>query len=194
MLHTTPQKTTADAVLAVRDALAVGTLDASDLTARKLSAFLGKTTSVLYHHWGSLNGFLFAVSQAGFERLAARLGVAMSERLTVADIAQAFVAFGLEEPGLYRVMFERAFDWEALRAAGAFDHAPDAAFMWDGLVGLLEAEGSTEPETDARILWAGLHGLISLALSGRANYGALNIPDRQIALDSARRLADRLTA
>ena len=35
-----------------RDALASGDLGFEDLTARRLGSFLGKTTSVLYHHWG----------------------------------------------------------------------------------------------------------------------------------------------
>src|SRR4051794_25353715 len=57
------------AALRVRKALESGELRASDLTARQLATFLGQTTSILYHHWGSLDGFLYAVSMSGFDVL-----------------------------------------------------------------------------------------------------------------------------
>lgn len=91
-------------------ALARGEIATDRLTARHLGEHLGKTSSVLYHHWGSLDGFLFAVSQAGFARLAETLGGRLQQPAELADLAEAFVRFGLDHPALYHVMFERPYD------------------------------------------------------------------------------------
>ena len=172
-------------------ALARGELGIGDLTARRLGAFLGRTTSVLYHHFGSLDGFLYAVAGQGFRDLGAVLGEALAAG-EVTDVAAAFVAFGLDRPALYHVMFERRHDWDALRRAGALEGQKPGLELWDHIVSALAAAGSPAPEGDARILYAGLHGLVSLAATGRANVGDLETSDREVALASARELARRL--
>jgi AcrR family transcriptional regulator len=174
----------AEAILA---ALYAGELGEGDLTARQLGAFLGKTTGHVYHHWGSLDGLLFAVSQAAFARLARDLGAVSSRGGDLEDVAAAFVDFGLAHPALYQVMFERRYDWAALRAQGRL--TPDAQpglGMWGALAAAIGAD-------EARLLFAGLHGLVSLAASGRANIGALTRTDREVARASARLLARKLS-
>ncbi|WNG38532.1 hypothetical protein F0U61_36265 [Archangium violaceum] len=47
-----------DAVERVLKALISGELTRDGLTARRISAFLGQSTMGLYHHFGSLDGFL----------------------------------------------------------------------------------------------------------------------------------------
>jgi AcrR family transcriptional regulator len=179
-------------VLHIRDALASGELGESDLTARKLGAALGKTTGAVYHHWGSLDGLLFEVSQAGFQLLLSRLSEVHELGGDLADVAEGFVTFGLDYAVLYRLMFERHFDWAALREAGAMDQAMPGVALWAGVIERLATHGSTTPDLDARLLYAGLHGLVSLAQSGRANVGALQVPDRDIAITAARALAQRV--
>ncbi len=181
-----------DAVARVHRALAKGTLRADSLTTRELGAFVGKTTSVLYHHWGSLDGFLHAVSQAGFVDLGRRLQGVLESGGDLADVAESFVAFGLQSPALYSVMLERRYDWAALRKQGAFVGTLPGSALWSALTMLVAAAGSDEPDLDARIFFAGLHGLVSLALSGRANVGALTKTDRELAIAAARRLARRI--
>ena len=177
-----------DLVLAVRDALQTGELGAADLTARTLGRYLGKTTSVLYHHFGSLDGFLFAVSQSGYRVLGARL-IEAAKHGGLVGIAEGYVALGLEAPALYAVMFERRYDWDALRERGVLDGDMPGLEMWAALISFLAGTGSRDPETDARIFFAALHGLVSLALSGRANVGDTTQTDWQMAMTSARRLA-----
>jgi AcrR family transcriptional regulator len=173
-------------------ALARGRLKLDQLTARGLGTFLGKTTSVVYHHHGSLDGFLFAVSQSGFAELGARLREVTGDGGGLEQLAEAFVRFGLESPALYNVMFERRYDWAALRRAGVFDKTPPGMALWTELVAFLRSAGSSDPDGDARLIMAGLHGTVSLAASGRANVGALTKSDREIALASARSLVRRL--
>ena len=139
----------------VRDALAAAELGPEDLTARKLGTFLGKTSSVLYHHFGSLDGFLFRVSQAGYELLGARVMTALDGGASMGDVAEAFVAFGLEMPGLYRLMFEWEYRWDALREDGMFEGELPGMTLWAALIGYMRGLGSLEPDLDARAFYAG---------------------------------------
>ncbi len=178
-----------NAIRTIRDALASGELDAADLSARRIAGLLGKTTGVLYHHWGSLDGFLFAVAQDGYVLLSELLLAAAPGGLPA--VAEAFIEFGLDHSLLYRLMFERTWDWDALRAAGAFVDLPGHA-LWDRVTSTLEAGGSQDPAGDALLLHATLHGLVSLANSGRANVADLTVTDREAALRAARTMAERI--
>lgn len=171
-----------DPAEAILDALLSGRLGAEHLTARDLSAFLGKTTGHVYHRWGSLDALLFDVVQAGFRYLARRLASARDRGSDLADVAVAFVDFGLEQPTLYGLMFERRYDWAELRARGLLGPALPGLALWTAVTGHIGHE-------EARLLYAGLHGLVSLAASGRANVGVIAKPDHDVARDSARRLA-----
>ncbi len=174
-----------DEVERVADALTDGRLASGDLGARRLASFLGRTTGVLYHHWGSLDGFLHAVANVGF----GKLGQALVTRAdgSLEDLAETYLRFAFEHPSLYNLMFERPFDWDALRGRCAVQDAPGVA-MWHAIVARLEADGAEDPADDARGLYGALHGLASLALSGRANIGEIDTPDEEVAVRVARRL------
>lgn len=174
----------------VHDALLDGTLSREDLTARRLAAFLGATTSRLYHHHGSLDGFLMAVSQCGFVGLAERLMTAESEG-GLSAVASTYVAFGIDQPALYALMFEWPYDWEPLVASGRFSDSPGLG-LWALVVERLRDGGHADPEGDARLLYAALHGLVHLARTGRANIGDLSITDRDRAIATAASLPQRL--
>ncbi len=181
-----------DAVRTVLAALLGGELRAEDLTARTMGERLGKTTGALYHHFGSLDGFLHHVAQAGFEKLAKEQAAVLGQGGSLADLAEAFVRFGLEHRELYGLMFERQYDWQALRESGALASDLPGLGMWKDLVRALEARGSTCAETDVRLLYAGLHGLVTLAATGRANVARIEISDREMAATLARQLAARI--
>ena len=70
----------------VYSALVARELDDADLSARKLCRLLGKTTGALYHHFGSLDGLLFEVSQRACASLKDRLESVYAER---GDLAEA---------------------------------------------------------------------------------------------------------
>jgi hypothetical protein len=177
-----------DPVQRVVDGLASGEIGEADLTARRLGALLGKTTSVLYHHFGSLDLFLFAVSQAGF----ARLGAALAPARSLDEAAASYLDFAVARPVLYRLMFERAWNWAELKKHR--DLRTSTGFqLWTGLVQRLRLAGSSAPEADARVFYAGLHGLASLAISGRANVDDLTRTDRESAGHAARRLVALIT-
>lgn len=177
-----------DPVEQVLDAIVRGDLRSEDLTARRLGAFLGKTTSVLYHHYGSLDLFLYEVAQRGFRRLVDRVA---EPSLSLADAAERYLDFAVEHPAVYDLMFHRAWDWRALRAGRDLRTSP-GFLLWTGLVERLRLDGSDDPDGDARVLYAALHGLASLAITGRANVADLSHTDREAAGRAARRLVHLL--
>lgn len=181
-----------DAVERLYRALIDRELADQDLSARRIASFLGKTTGAIYHRWVSIDALLFAVSQRGFAELRARVEATYARTQDLADCGQAYVEFGLDHPELYPLMFERRFDWDALRRAGAFERATPGSQLLGGVVCLLQSSGSTRAVADTRLLMAGLHGIVSFAASGRMNTGELSAPDRDIAIASARDLAARL--
>lgn len=166
----------------VRDDLRHGRIKPADISVRRVADWLKKSTMVVYHHFGSLDGMLFAVGQSGMRLLGERL-----VGRNLAEVAEEFVRFGIEAPSLYYVMFEHHYDWAALRKAGALKPDMPGRHLF---VHLVKELGS---DRDARIFIAGLHGLVSLALSGRANVGALQMTDEAAAIDAARELVRKLT-
>lgn len=179
-----------DSVSQIVDALEHGRLARAELTARGIGALLGRTTGHVYHHFGSLDGLLFAVMQRGYQRLADRLHAAYAQCGSLADMAEAFVEFGVTRPALYQLMFEHPFDWKALRAQGSLHAEEPGLKLWAEFVHVLARRGAKDPQASVRILVAGLHGLVSLVLTGRANVGAIDKSDREVASAMARRLAD----
>ena len=177
------------AIQTVCDALASGDLSADTLGARRIATLLGRTTGLLYHHWGSLDGFLLEVAHAGWQRLGVdlmRLGPA-----SVADLADGYLRFAFRHPALYHVMVERRLDWERLRSEGRLGGGASLD-LWDAFAKRLTLAGSTTPAEDTRLIYAALHGLAALAHSGRANVRDIDTPDEEVALRSARHLITRL--
>lgn len=152
-------------------ALCEGRLTRDDLTARKIAAFLGQTTMVLYHHFGSLDGFLIRVDGLGWRRLAERLDALARGGADARSLAVGYVEFALCHPDLYWLMAERRFDRARLREQGRLRLARP---LWSSFVELLRHHGSRQPEEDTHVLFAGLHGIAMLALSGRSNLGEVS--------------------
>ncbi|WP_437768536.1 TetR-like C-terminal domain-containing protein [Sorangium sp. So ce281] len=152
-------------------ALCEGRLTRDELTARKIAAFLGQTTMVLYHHFGSLDGFLIRVDGLGWRRLAERLDARARAGADARSLAVGYVEFALRHPDLYWLMAERRFDRARLREQGRLRLARP---LWSSFVELLRHHGSRRPEEDTYVLFAGLHGIAMLALSGRANLGEVS--------------------
>ncbi|MFO0660663.1 MAG: WHG domain-containing protein [Polyangiaceae bacterium] len=179
-----------EAVTRVRLALESGELTADDLTARQLGAFLGQTTSVLYHHWGSLDGFLWAVSLSGLDRMADSLDELVSNDRGLTTVAESYLEQAFSQPALYALMLEHPFDWMALEKAGLLARERERSMRgWNLLVTLFERLGSNSPSEDARLFQASLHGIARLTATGRMNVGDRDSSDREAALRSARRLA-----
>ncbi|NGO74523.1 TetR/AcrR family transcriptional regulator [Streptomyces sp. YC504] len=144
------------------------------VTLRTLVAGTGVSTMAVYTYFGGMDGLWQALRQEGFTRLAARLaGVTMSADPVrdLAALGAAYLANALENPDLYRVMFDARFD---LEDAGAADETLDR------LVRAIDRakthgrfHGEVEPLELATQSWTIGHGLASLVATGPLPHQAL---------------------
>jgi hypothetical protein len=170
----------------VFEALLGGELEREDLSARRLTAFLGQSTIMLYHWFGSLDGFLIRVDGAGWRHLLGELSRHSAKKEGIASVMVAYVDFAFRHPTLYWLMTERPFDRARLRSEGRLRLE---GVLVEAFGALLAANGVRDPAADTIPIFASLHGLASLAASGRLDLGG-----HARIRESARRLAAIFTA
>lgn len=140
------------------------------LTMRRLADAAGCSTTVWYRLFEGKHGVVQALYREGFDRLRRRLETApaIDPLARLAQLAQAYRAFALDEPAYYRVMFTRPVPQfvpsdddvhhgrQALQAlVEAVKQAQDAGELVD-----------MDPVLAAEQLWAAAHGVVSLELAG----------------------------
>ncbi len=132
-----------------------------------LAKSLGVSQGAPYRHFADRDAMLAAVAAEGFKTFSALLATtvtAPTERTRLLRLGRAYVEFGTQRPGLYRLMFasnllSRAPKGDDLRAAAlqSFDL-------------LLKALDSSAPlvvrKRKALKIWVGLHGATMLAVDG----------------------------
>ena len=137
------------------------------VTTRALVAGTGASTMAVYTYFGGMDGLWRAVRQEGFSRLAARMAEVEPSSDPVRDMVRLSAAFfvnALDQPDLYRVMFDAEVDLsDPAAAAASFELLVDAARR-------AIAEGRFDRRTDPVDLitrwWAFGHGLLSLVVAG----------------------------
>lgn len=144
-------------------ALLDGELTRGDLSARKLSAWLGQSTIGLYHYFGSLDGFLIRIDGAGWRHVLDLLARKKRAGANFTKLGLAYLDFARKHPTLYGVIAERHFDRARLRAEGRLRAE---ASLLAGFGTLLDLS-----EDDTLHVFATLHGLASLEASGRLDLG-----------------------
>lgn len=137
------------------------------VTLRALVESVGTSTMAVYTHFGGMPGLWRAVRQEGFTRLTERLSLVELTADPVHDLmalGAAYVGNAIDNPYLYRAMFDTAADLENPEAA-------DAGFQM--LVACAERARQTgrfadsgDPGAVATQLWAAGHGLVMLVLTG----------------------------
>jgi len=128
-----------------------------ELGVRDLARRAGVSHNAPYRHFADLQALRTALAAEGFDILKARMqGKAGHE------LGEAYVAFALEYPQRFRLMFGgglRAGDPPALREAA------DGAY--EALLRAFRARGDLpEPEVAAAAAWSLVHGLANLLLHG----------------------------
>ncbi|UPG96060.1 TetR/AcrR family transcriptional regulator [Luteibacter aegosomatissinici] len=76
------------------------------LTLRAAAREAGVSHAAPAHHFRDLTGLLTELTADGYDRLAARLEAAGGEGPRRWDPARAYVAFGVENPALFQLMFQ----------------------------------------------------------------------------------------
>jgi AcrR family transcriptional regulator len=147
------------------------------VTMRSVADALGVSAMTPYRYLAGKDALFGLVRTEAFRRFADRLEAELAragddpwQRLR--RLKQAYVAFAVDQPDAYRIMFElRQPDpagvdelaRESRRAFGALHRTVAEAVT----AGVLEGD----PLTLAHLLWASTHGLVSLHLAGKLTMG-----------------------
>lgn len=125
----------------------------------------GVTPAACYRHFTDKEALLTALAVQGFEEFAQALGGAFrGGRPSFADMGVAYVAFAVQRPGLFRLMFgpavaDRSRSPELLAALQA------STRLFEGGLRSHTPDGSADPVAGLRA-WATVHGLATLAIDG----------------------------
>lgn len=139
---------------------------------RGVAAEAGMSRSTPYTYFADKEALLDAVRIAAIHRLADRCEAALatgrdvSERLR--NVGRAYVAFALEHPALYDLIFEPCAPSDAQQAATSrYRDLAEAPLREAAALGITEMAS----ERLAHVLWAGTHGLIALHRAGKLRHG-----------------------
>lgn len=157
-------------------AAAVGILgEDRELTLREVSRRVGVNHRAVYRHFADLSALLAAVAEQGYRALIAALEVALAN-LTQASpeqrleaIAVAYVAFAVDNPAQYRIMFGRRLNEDG-RFPLLEEVVMKAFAMLDAevLAGVEAGRLADRPRREtAFAFWSLAHGFASLALVQR---------------------------
>ena len=144
---------------------------------RQLATELGVSAMTPYRYFKDKDDILAAVRAQGFDRFAAALETAFAAHndpvAQAGAVSSAYIAFALENPAAYRLMFDltqpNEADYPDLVRAAARAKLTMRAYV-DRLIaaGLIEAG---DPEIIAHAQWAAIHGLVVLQLAGKLSEG-----------------------
>ncbi len=144
------------------------------ITLRSLVDGTGVSTMAVYTWFESMDGLWTALRQEGFTRLAARYNTLAPTADPVKDLASlvaAYVRNAIDNPDLYRVMFDATVDLaDRTAAAATLDHLVRAVERAQD-VGRIDVD--TDPRRLATRSWVVAHGLVSLVTTGALSQSAL---------------------
>ena len=155
------------------------------LTTRRLAEAAGVTTMTIYSRFGGMESVSSAVFNVGFAQLTERLRAVEATGTAAQDVLEscrAYRRFGVENPGLYSIMFERAtvLDPESTSSAAgeSFDELVQRISRLVGTDGR-----SATVHAHAYGLWALCHGLVNLETTGMG--ASKQIADTNTTFDTA---------
>ena len=144
------------------------------LTMRRVARMIGYSATSIYLHFESKDSLLHALIEEGMDALHARLSAASKCAATpvdaVRDVCAEYVAFGLESPEYYEIMFmlhpHRMERFPAEKYRRARKNLEVIAEAID--LARQGRDASGEPALlEASVVWAQLHGAVSLMIARR---------------------------
>ncbi len=164
-----------DEILEATERLLVETGDEAAVSIRAVADAVGVTPPSIYLHFADKSELIFAVCEKHFEefdRLLQEAAGGSSDPVESLMLrGRAYVRFGIEHPGPYRILFmskpAAIPDWwttERLMESASFAH------LVENVQACLDA-GAFAPGNPLMIsasLWAGVHGLTSLLITKQA--------------------------
>ena len=142
------------------------------VTMRALAEVMGISPMKPYHYFRDKEEILAAAVIRAFTHFVTALDEAEKAHGTALDMAQArrraYVAFALEEPDAYRIMFEMPYP-DLLKYPSLAETVERARLTMRRSMDLLVAEGVVvgDSATLGYVFWCCLHGPISLYLAGK---------------------------
>jgi len=145
---------------------------------RKVAERIGYSPTTIYLYFRDKDDLLFTVVDEGFERFGQQLAAAAAstedpwERLIA--LGRAYVAFGLQNPVYYQLMFMQRTDFLTRIQAGESQPRIASFRVLQQTVQQAIDAGVLQPgdaESYRDVLWALVHGMVSLAISMPTFYG-----------------------
>lgn len=118
-----------------------------------------------YHHFKDKSELLDAVAHEGWDELGESMagnGRAVSDRERVNDIGVAYVKFATANPALYRVMYERSRDKDALPEHVAMDDDSAYCQVRDTVRDRNPGSSDMDVELATIAAWCAAHGLAEM--------------------------------
>ena len=137
---------------------------AAGLSLRQIAETAGLSRQAPYNHFENKAALLAALANTGFRTLIERMtsapeAVSARERLAIA--AEGYIAFGTEQPALFRLMFGR--ELVDLRAyPEAWQSAQEALARLSEIVAALDP--GSDPTDATLIAWSLVHGYTALCV------------------------------
>ena len=132
---------------------------------REAARLAGVSPAACYRHFADKEALLTALAVQGFDEFAQALApAARGGRASLAEMGVAYVAFAVQRPGLFRLMFgpavaDRSRCPELLQAIVA------STRLFEGGLKSHGKAGPGDPVAALRA-WATIHGLATLAIDG----------------------------
>ena len=144
---------------------------------RKIATAMGWSSAAIYRYYAGKDELFAAIRVEGFaqvrELLANEKQKADSPTAAVRNTVQAYLHFAIEEPGLYRLMYE--LDQGEVPARDDVHGARQRAFEEArGIADDAIAAGIMRGDRNvvAHLFWIVLHGVVALKLAGQLDLGA----------------------
>jgi AcrR family transcriptional regulator len=164
------------------------------LSLRAAAQLAGVSHAAPYRHFRDKNALVAAIAEQGYRLLTARMQEEEKRvsngdlRARLTAIGVGYVAFAIEHPGYFRVIFGGLACADAvtpeLEAAGAASYQVLRGLIDEGVAGgVLRAE---DPDELALAAWSLVHGLGMLAIDGA-------LAPRIVGAGAFKRMAERLT-
>jgi AcrR family transcriptional regulator len=177
----------------LRAALEVSVEDGpQNISFREIARKLGVTTAAPYHHFADKNELLMILAVEGFSLLLSQLGAADEAAASISKkieaLTKAYLRFGREQRGHYRLMFNREND-----LAHCMSELKDPAGQCFELVcrAVMQSNKklSLEQATERTIgVWSFLHGMLVLSASGPLSKRLPRDNEDRLAVETVRRI------
>lgn len=139
---------------------------------RKVAERIGYSATTIYLYFRDKDDLLFSVVDEGFERFTEQLAAAAESQEDIWEriiaLGRAYVAFGLQNPVYYQLMFVQRTDFLTCAPAGESQPRLASFRILQQTVQQAIDAGVLRPgdaESYSDVLWALVHGMVSLAIT-----------------------------